>query len=278
MSRIPANSWALTRQVLAPPGASAIRLCRYSGFGADPRLRLIRSVLRTDASLVAELLGKLDRLPAAPGAFSCPADDGSEIILLLAYPDGHAVTVSVGLTGCERVTNGSAYRTAATIGAPPAVGPQLLAQLKRLTGPPTAATQMRPPAPLLSTLGASRSATIVSYCWTQPLRGGVERGTCADGTVGHPDHTLQWRPGAPVTIDLRLPARDVHIQAVRIAARGRPLSKMLVVRVRRLGRDDRRWIIRLPVCAERDNDLLISATFTHGDVFAELGLERQLSI
>ena len=136
------------------------------------------------------------------------------------------------------------------------------------------APRMRPPAPLVSTLGTSRSATLlVSYCWTQPLRGGGGRETCADGTLGHPAHTLRWRPGAPITIDLRLPAHDVHIQAAQIAAGGRPSGEMLFVRARRLGRTGRRWSIRLPVRAERDNDLLISATFTRGDIFAELGLE-----
>jgi hypothetical protein len=70
----------------------------------------------------------------------------------------------------------------------------------------------------------------------------------------------------------------VQIQAARIAAVGTPLAQMLVVRARRLGRTGHRWIIRLPVRAERDNELVISATFTRGDIFAQLGLERQPSI
>jgi hypothetical protein len=131
----------------------------------------------------------------------------------------------------------------------------------------------RPPAPVVSTLGVSRSATIVSYCWTQARPGGAGVGGCADGTADHPDHRLRWRPGATVTIDLRLPAHGVTFQTERISSPGRPPGHTLTVSARRVDRAGRQWIIRLPARAERDTDLLIFATFANGDVFADLGLQ-----
>jgi hypothetical protein len=83
--------------------------------------------------VVRGLVGEFDRLPPPPpGAVACPNDDGSQIVALLAYRGDRAVTITVGLTGCVAVTNGSLQRTAAGMGSPPAFGPQLVAQLKRL--------------------------------------------------------------------------------------------------------------------------------------------------
>jgi hypothetical protein len=120
--------------VLAPPGTGAIRLCRYSGLNAHPRLALVGSRLLDSRTIVDQLVTELDRLPALRGAVACPADDGSQILALLAYPGGHQVSISVGLTGCALVTNGSVHRTAAGLGTPRAFGPQLLASLKQLVG------------------------------------------------------------------------------------------------------------------------------------------------
>jgi hypothetical protein len=134
-ARVPADSWSPTRRELAPPGAGAIRLCRYSGLNGHPRLRLRRSVLSTAPGIVRELVREFDELPSNPGPVACPGDDGSKIVAQLAYPNGRAVTISVGLQGCVMVTNGNVYRTAAGFGSPPAFGPQLVARLKRLTAP-----------------------------------------------------------------------------------------------------------------------------------------------
>jgi hypothetical protein len=132
-ARIPPNPWPAARAKLAPAGAQAIRLCRYSGANARPRLRLTRSVLIERRGTVGGLVRQFDRLPAPRGTFACPFDDGSEIVALLAYPGGHAVTISVGLRGCNTVANGDVLRTAT--GRPGQPGPALLAQLERLTVP-----------------------------------------------------------------------------------------------------------------------------------------------
>jgi hypothetical protein len=129
--RIPSNPWPQARGQLAPAGASAIRLCRYAGLNAHPPRRLRRTALIFNRTTVANLVRAFDRLPSATGTLNCPVDDGSQILALLAYPHGHAVSISVGLRGCQSVTNGDLRRTASgTTGQP---GPVLIAQLERLT-------------------------------------------------------------------------------------------------------------------------------------------------
>lgn len=120
---------------LAPAGVRAIRVCLYAGVNASPPMKLEGSRLLTSSQLVRRLVADFDKLPSFPkGAVSCPMDDGSQILALLAYPDGPPVTISVGLSGCATVTNGSVKRTAMGFGTPRQFGPQLLAQLKQLVG------------------------------------------------------------------------------------------------------------------------------------------------
>ena len=133
-SRVPVERWSAARAELAPPGASAIRLCRYSGLNAHPRLTLVGSRLLESRNLVQQLVSEFDRLPSLTGAVACPADDLSQVLAVLTYPAGHQVTITVGLTGCALVTNGSGHRSAAGIGSPRPFGPQLVAQLERLIG------------------------------------------------------------------------------------------------------------------------------------------------
>ncbi len=130
-----APGWSAAEHELAPAGASEIRLCRYSSLNAHPALRLTHARLLDQASLVTQLVRRFDGLPREPRrVFACPADDGSKIVALLSYPSGHQLQISVGLKGCELVTNGSVGRTAAGFGSHPNRGPRLLAQLERLVG------------------------------------------------------------------------------------------------------------------------------------------------
>lgn len=104
-----------------------MRLCRFSGLNGRPRLSLVRSTLIRRAALRRTLLRDFDKLPRQPAIVNCPSDDGSQILALLAYPNGRRVAVSVGLTGCEIVTNGSVSRTAA--------GTPLVGRLKQVARP-----------------------------------------------------------------------------------------------------------------------------------------------
>lgn len=133
---IPTNRWATAGRQLAPAGAAAIRLCRYSGLNDHPASALIRQRLVGGGRAVRGLVRQFDALrPFPPGVYAvaCPADDGSQILAFLAYPSGHRVTISVGLTGCNLVTNGDVHRTAANFAYQNPAGPKLLAALERLT-------------------------------------------------------------------------------------------------------------------------------------------------
>jgi hypothetical protein len=133
---IPAPTWAPAQTELAPPGAASIRLCRYGGLNDRPRLRLAYQALLTKPKLVAHLTREFDALPKWPDgatAQACPFDDASQIVAVVAYPAGRAVTISVALRGCMTVTNGSVSRTAAGIGPAPQVGPRLEQELARIT-------------------------------------------------------------------------------------------------------------------------------------------------
>ncbi len=140
-SQVSPPRWPAAEHKLAPTGASEIRLCRYSSLNSQPPLTLEHARLLDRAGLVAQLVRRFDGLPRAPRGVFCPADDGSEILALVSYPNGRQVQISVALTGCEGVTNGSVNRTAAGYARHPRRGPRLLAQLERLVdGRDSAAT------------------------------------------------------------------------------------------------------------------------------------------
>ena len=117
------SAWKATRHVIAPHGASAVRLCRYSGLGDTPGA-LLRDVEVTRPKVVRRLVRRLDALPPAAGMYACPNDDGRQVVAHFAYPDGHHLTVAVGLSGCRIATNGRLAGIAT---------PALLRQLRRLT-------------------------------------------------------------------------------------------------------------------------------------------------
>jgi hypothetical protein len=128
-SQAPHNPWKATRQRLVPRGATAIRLCRYSGLNADPPLRRTSQRVLRNRRLIARLTNEFDRLPVLHGPVACPVDDASAIVLHLVYRHRHSERVTVGLSGCALVTNGHLSRTAMR---PPA-GPKLLRQLEALS-------------------------------------------------------------------------------------------------------------------------------------------------
>jgi hypothetical protein len=125
---------------------------------------------------------------------------------------------------------------------------------------------LRPPAPRVSTLGVTRIATLVSYCWFAS-----GQGICADGAPGHAAQILRWNSNTPVRVELRLAAHDVHFETARVIAPGaeRDLAHLRAPPLDRVGR---RWIFCLPPRARRANDLLIFARYARGDMLADLRL------
>jgi len=128
---IRANAWPPARRQLAPPGATAMRLCRY---GPLRSVALQRARLLTSQTLIHHLVRDLNALPPLPQPpLKCPADFGSRVDALLAYPAGARVIVGVGLSGCHLATNGNLVRLADGFGSPSRYGPDLVAELRHLT-------------------------------------------------------------------------------------------------------------------------------------------------
>jgi hypothetical protein len=78
-----------------------------------------------------------------------------------------------------------------------------------------------------------------------------------------------------VTIDLRLPASDVHIEVARIGGFAKPVHNTIGLRAHREDHEGRSSTVKLPRTASRSTDLLISARFARGDLYADLGLRRK---
>jgi hypothetical protein len=95
-------------------------------------LKFVSANLITSREQVGKLIGEFDALKQLRGATSCPSDDASQILALISYAHRHQVTISVGLTGCSRVTNGNITRTAANFAGQNPQGPKLVDQLRWL--------------------------------------------------------------------------------------------------------------------------------------------------
>ncbi len=131
---IQTNSWPRAHRRLAPHGARLITLCRYSGINSHPSYGLVASEVVSRHATIHRLVHRFDALkPAPPGAFSCPADQGSDILAMLAYPGEHQVRILVTLTGCAAASNGDVSRAVFNFNGRNPQGPKLVAELKRLT-------------------------------------------------------------------------------------------------------------------------------------------------
>lgn len=92
------------------PGAIAMRLCGYYGinWGDSHALRQKRLV-RGDAT-ISGITRSFNHLKKPPRGIFCARDDGSELLVVFGYPDGHAERIAVKLTGCRFAMNGRSTR------------------------------------------------------------------------------------------------------------------------------------------------------------------------
>jgi hypothetical protein len=107
--------------------------------GSAGAQRVLRRAVGTDVrpalcSTKAPVRVPAQSWPPARGVTACPDDDGSLVVASLVYRAGRVLTISVSLTGCEEVTNGTVNRTAEGFGSPRAFGRQLIVELERLIG------------------------------------------------------------------------------------------------------------------------------------------------
>jgi hypothetical protein len=83
---------------LVPGAPCVIELSRYQGV---PDARLIgRSVVRS-RSIVDRLTTEFNALPPIPtGTYSCPDDNGSQVVAILKYKTGQSLRLTITLSGC----------------------------------------------------------------------------------------------------------------------------------------------------------------------------------
>jgi hypothetical protein len=103
------NSGAALRNSLLPPGQPDAGLrCEYDGFNGHPWHLVTTTKLTADAAgQAAESIARLPLSHTDGGLMiSCPMDDGSAAILVLAYPGHPDVDLWIKLNGCATVSNG----------------------------------------------------------------------------------------------------------------------------------------------------------------------------
>lgn len=92
---------------MVPATPSGARVCRYAGLNeSTPAGTLVKGAQLNNAEL-PRLVSSLNAAVPMPQRINCPMDDNSSDLVIFGYPDGHTVTVKVGLTGCNVVGNGA---------------------------------------------------------------------------------------------------------------------------------------------------------------------------
>lgn len=92
---------------MVPATPSAARVCRYAGLNEPtPEGTLVKAGQVNSAEL-PRLVSALNAAVPMPRLMHCPIDDNSSDLVIFGYPDGHTVDVTVGLTGCNVVRNGT---------------------------------------------------------------------------------------------------------------------------------------------------------------------------
>jgi hypothetical protein len=113
---------------LIPGTPCAILLSRYRGLPARPGTQLAGRVEVRRRSLLQALTNEFNALPPPlQGNYSCPSDDGSEIVAVLKYTHHQSLRLEITLTGCSTARRGSVNRSA--LGR---AGEQLIGRLERL--------------------------------------------------------------------------------------------------------------------------------------------------
>jgi hypothetical protein len=115
------------------------------------------------------------------------------------------------------------------------------------TPPPSA-----PPKPLLEVAGERLVMARGSYCWTRP-----PVGLCVDTKSPTTEDALDVRDDGQVRVDMR-----IGVDLLNASIRWGPQH----LRVRRVGGSERRFVIRLPIQANRRPVLELFARYPQGDV------------
>jgi len=106
---------------LVPRGAVSLTVCRYNGLAGAPGSagsaqgsaphRLVGAGTTSDSGTIARVTGELDAIrPARVAVYGCPADFGTELLAFFTYRSRPGDVVTIGLSGCNTITNGHVRR------------------------------------------------------------------------------------------------------------------------------------------------------------------------
>lgn len=192
---------------LVPRGAIALTICFYNGMNATratPQFGLSGIGVSTSPRTLARLTRELDAIrPVKPGAVhSCPADDDSQAILYFDYRSGGGDVVTVGLRGCNAVTNMAmqtiSHPEGAAIPRYLALGAPVIGQIAALARPVT----------------GQRWATVVGHLH---LCGGPSPGRCFTENYDGNDRVVVHAAGDPWIAMAQIVRGRFHF---RVAASG----------------------------------------------------------
>lgn len=193
--------------LLVPRGAVAVTICFYNGMNATPatpQFGLSGIGVTNRARTLARLTRELDAIRAVkPGAsYHCPFDDASEAILNFGYRSGPGDVVTVGMRGCNTLTNMAmqtiSYPDRASIPHHLALGAPVIQQIAALARP----------------VRDQRWATVVGHL---RLCGGPAPGRCYVENDGNDDRVVVHAAGDPWIAMAQIEHGRFHF---RVAASG----------------------------------------------------------
>lgn len=172
---------------LVPAGAVTVTICLYNGMNATratPQFGLSGLGDTGSRRTIARVTSELDAIHAVkPGAaYNCPDDDASEAILYFGYRSGPGDVVTVGMRGCNAVTNMAmqtiSYPSGAAVPHYLALGAPVIQQIAALAKP----------------VQALKWATVVGHLW---LCGGPAPGRCFIENDGNGGRVVVHATGDP---------------------------------------------------------------------------------
>lgn len=225
---------------LVPAGSVVVHVCNYSGFTEPPPLpqtgpahRLIGEGGVLDRSRVARIANELDAIPPAPPGhgIACPADFGNQLVAYFLYPSGVVDPVTIGLSGCQSITNGHVDRLG--------MGRPVVSELARLARPATIRGRVElcgGPAPGRCRVETGGVCTPSSGCSTTDRVAVVEAGGPRVVTVRlHRARFSVEVPAGGYKLELLADGRRVHGKVVQVrrakARAGRTTSVVFVIAI-----------------------------------------------
>jgi hypothetical protein len=138
----PARRGAAT--TLVPQRAASLTICSYNGMNAapsTPQFGLLGIGVTDRVTILKRLTHELDAIKPTPAnaAYSCPMDDGSQAILYFGYSSGPGDVVTVGMDGCNEITNTAKETISYPSGVRPprylGLGGPVIGQIEKLVKP-----------------------------------------------------------------------------------------------------------------------------------------------